>query len=52
VSIYSAQFHAPHADTADIRIAWDGLQTYLDPARWQLTNRLEQDSSGTGSESG
>ena len=34
VSIYSAQFRAPHGETADIRVAWEGLQTYLDPTRW------------------
>ncbi len=39
VSIYTATFHAPHADTEDTRVAWDGLRTYLDPERWHLPNR-------------
>ncbi len=38
-SLYTAQFRAPHGDTDDTRVAWDGLQTYLDPERWRLPNR-------------
>jgi thiamine kinase-like enzyme len=34
ISLYLAQFRAPHQDNHDTRVAWDGLLTHLDPRRW------------------
>lgn len=34
IALYVTELCLPHADTADTREAWDGLQDYLDPARW------------------
>jgi Phosphotransferase enzyme family len=34
VSLYVAQFRAPHSDTDDSRVSWGSLQTHLDPSRW------------------
>ena len=36
ISLYVAQFRAPHADSEDSRVAWDALQKHLDPRRWDL----------------
>ena len=34
ISLFSAEFRAPHADTEDTRVAWAALSRFLDPARW------------------
>lgn len=34
ISLFVAEFQRPHADTEDTRVAWAGLQRFLDPARW------------------
>ena len=34
ISLYTAQFQAPHIHSEDTQTAWDGLQQYLDPSRW------------------
>lgn len=34
ISLFTAEFRAPHTDTEDTRVAWAALQRFLDPARW------------------
>lgn len=34
VALYVAQFRRAHDESADTRLAWSGLATHLDPARW------------------
>ena len=34
ISLFTAEFRAPHADTEDTRVAWAALACFLDPARW------------------
>lgn len=34
ISLYTASFRAPHDDTEDVRLGWQGLVDHLDPARW------------------
>lgn len=35
ISLSIAEFRAPHVDSEDVRRAWEGLDTYLDPMRWE-----------------
>ena len=35
IAAYVGDFRRAHADTEDTRVAWAGLQGYLDPARWR-----------------
>ena len=37
ISLYVAEFHTPHIDSADTQTAWQGLEKYLDPNRWVET---------------
>lgn len=39
VSLYVAEFRAPHADTEDASVAWSGLREHLDPGRWITRTR-------------
>lgn len=34
ISLFTAEFRAPHTDTEDTRVAWAALARFLDPARW------------------
>ena len=34
ISLFTAEFRAPHVDNEDTRVAWAALQRFLDPARW------------------
>ena len=34
ISLFTAEFRAPHEDTEDTRVAWAALARFLDPARW------------------
>ncbi len=34
ISLFTAEFRAPHQDTEDTRVAWHKLQLVLDPVRW------------------
>lgn len=35
ISLFAADLRRPHRDTDDTRLAWEKLNGYLDPARWQ-----------------
>lgn len=34
ISLYAADLHRPHADSADTQMMWSQFQEYLDPTRW------------------
>ena len=40
ISLFVAEFIQPHEETEDTRVAWAGLQRFLDPTRWSDPNRL------------
>lgn len=44
ISLFTADFRAPHHDTADRRLAWQGLVHHLDPARLTDLQRKVSDT--------
>lgn len=38
ISLFVAEFIQPHEETEDTKVAWVGLQRFLDPARWSDPN--------------
>ena len=48
ISLFVAEFIQPHEETEDTRVAWAGLQRFLDPARWSDPNQVPATPGETG----